>query len=437
MKTAVKKIVPNNILLAYHKALAVLAEIIYKKPSEKMIVIGVTGTNGKSSTVELISKVLEQTGKKVGSTSSIKFKIGDQESLNTSKMTMLGRFKLQKILSQMVKKGCSYAVIETSSQGIDQFRHIGINYDIAVFTNITPEHIEAHGSFENYKQAKGKLFEHLTAKKKKNIDNKEIPKISVINLDDEHAPYFAQFKADKKYVFAIEGKIEKDVQGMEVVKATDVNYSPNTNFKAHDTLISLQLLGEYNIYNSLAAVCVGLSQGMDMEKIKNGLESVEGIPGRLEFIQEGQNYNVIVDYAPEPESLTQTYEVVKKLNPHKIIHVLGSCGGGRDEWRRPVMGKIAGRNAEYVIITNEDPYNEDPQKIINQVADGALKEGKELDINLFKILDRRQAITKAITLARENDLVLITGKGSEQAMAVRNKLIPWDDRNVVREILKR
>jgi len=437
MKTAVKKIVPNNILLAYHKALAVLAEIIYKKPSEKMIVIGVTGTNGKSSTVELISKVLEQTGKKVGSTSSIKFKIGDQESLNTSKMTMLGRFKLQKILSQMVKKGCSYAVIETSSQGIDQFRHIGINYDIAVFTNITPEHIEAHGSFENYKQAKGKLFEHLTAKKKKNIDNKEIPKISVINLDDEHAPYFAQFKADKKYVFAIEGKIEKDVQGMEVVKATDVNYSPNTNFKAHDTLISLQLLGEYNIYNSLAAVCVGLSQGMDMEKIKNGLESVEGIPGRLEFIQEGQNYNVIVDYAPEPESLTQAYEVVKKLNPHKIIHVLGSCGGGRDEWRRPVMGKIAGRNAEYVIITNEDPYNEDPQKIINQVADGALKEGKELDINLFKILDRRQAITKAITLARENDLVLITGKGSEQAMAVRNKLIPWDDRNVVREILKR
>ena len=186
MKALIKKIVNKKALAYYHKTMALLAKGLYRNPSQDMIVIGVTGTNGKSSTVALIAKILEQAGYKVGSTSTVSFKIAGQEWLNDKKMTMLGRFGLQKILSQMKKAGCSHAVIETSSQGIDQFRHLGINYDIAVFTNLTPEHIEAHGGFVNYQKAKEKLFAKLREETHKTYRGSEVPKAIIANGDDEH-----------------------------------------------------------------------------------------------------------------------------------------------------------------------------------------------------------------------------------------------------------
>ena len=202
----------------------------------------------------------------------------------------------------------------------------------------------------------------------------------------------------------------------------------------------IHLLGEFNVYNSLAAVAVGLSQGLALDTISGALEKVRGVPGRMEFINEGQNFKILVDYAPEPASMEKLYETVRGSglisSGGKIIHVLGSAGGGRDKSRRPILGRIAAENADYVIITNEDPYDENPEEIIGQVAAGA--NGKQEGVYLFKILDRGEAIAKALGLARENDLVIITGKGSEQAICVaNNKKIPWDDREKVREILRK
>jgi UDP-N-acetylmuramoyl-L-alanyl-D-glutamate--2,6-diaminopimelate ligase len=451
-KELIKKFIPPIFLRWYHKVLALVANIFYGFPSEKMIVIGVTGTNGKSTTVHLIAKIFEEAGFKVGATSTIGFKVADREWLNDKKMTMLGRFALQKLLRQMVDVGCRYAVIETSSQGIEQFRHLGINYDVAVFTNLTPEHIEAHGGFENYKKAKGKLFLHLMAKPRKVIDGKIVPKVSVVNLDDEHADYFGGFRADEKYTYKIRNSKSEirnkfQIQNSKLVEAENVALSSEgSQFIIHNSKFVIHLFGEFNVYNALAAISVGLSQGLDLATMAKALEKVRGVPGRMEFIDEGQNFKVLVDYAPEPASMQQLYETIhdsKFVNPNsKIIHVLGSAGGGRDKARRPILGRIAAENADYVIITNEDPYDEDPLEIINQVAKGAeecRRTNAECQMKeLFKILDRGEAIEKAVSLASEGDLVVITGKGSEQAICVASgKKIPWDDRKKVREVLKK
>ncbi len=352
----------------------------------------------------------------------------------------------------MVNDGCQYAVIETTSQGIEQFRHRFINYDILVFTGLYPEHIEAHGGFENYKRAKGKLFAHLERcgfkyadKNKKvvkaksgmaKIHSEKVKKVIIVNGDDEHAEYFLNHKVDEKISYTSHairytsgdvkynvGKIEEGVSGI--------------SFSVDDVKFNLQLIGGFNVRNTLTAICVGLTQELTLEQIKFGLESIGGVPGRFEHIDEGQSFTVIVDYAFEPRAVEKLYETIK-LIPHKrVIHVLGSAGGGRDVARRPVLGKIAGEKADIVIITNEDPYDDDPGIIIDQVAVGAEKSGKKMDENLYKILDRREAIRKALRIAEENDLVLITGKGCEQAICVEGgKRIKWDDRKAVREELK-
>jgi UDP-N-acetylmuramoyl-L-alanyl-D-glutamate--2,6-diaminopimelate ligase len=436
MKNLLKKLIPAPLLLFYHRCLAVLAALFYNHPSEKLIVIGVTGTNGKSTTVNMIAKILEEAGYKVGLTSTYNFKIDKREWLNDKKMTMLGRLQLQNFLAKLVKAGCQYAVIETSSEGIKQSRHLGINYDIAVFTNLTPEHIESHGSFENYKKAKGKLFEHLVKSKRKVLNNKKIEKISVVNLDDKQANYFLQFEPDKIFGYGIEAK--NKVPGIEIIKADEIKISAgDTKFKINRTEFNLKLLAKFNIYNSLAAAAACLSMGIEIETIKKALEKIEVVPGRLEFINEGQKFKVLIDYAPESASMRSLYETVKLFDTNKIIHVLGSAGGGRDKSRRPILGQIAAQNADIVIITNEDPYDEEPNKIIDQVAQGAIEGGKVLNQNLFKILDRREAIKLALEKAAINDLILITGKGAEQAMVLKNnKMIKWDDRKAARELLE-
>ena len=191
------------------------------------------------------------------------------------------------------------------------------------------------------------------------------------------------------------------------------------------------------MYNALVAVSVGLEEGLSFEQIEKGLESVLVVPGRMEIIEGGQDFTVLVDYAPEPYSMMKLYETVELMSKKRIIHVLGSCGGGRDVARRPVLGSLAGEKADIVIITNEDPYDDDPQQIIDQVAAGSEEKGKTLNVDLFKILDRKEAIEKALSLANTEDLVLVTGKGSEQAMAVAGgKHVPWDDRQIIKDWLK-
>jgi len=384
MKELIKKLIPGFLLGWYHFLLAFFGAVLYGFPGRKLKVIGVTGTNGKTTVVNLTAAILKEAGFKTASLSSIKFKIGEKEWPNTLKMTMPGRFKLQKFLKQAVKANCQYLVLEVTSEGIKQHRHRFINFNTAVLTNLTPEHIESHGSFEKYKQAKAKLFQAA-----KNIH--------IINSDDPSAEYFLQFPAKQKLL-----------------------YGSRTSVK-----LDLKLLGDFNYFNGLAALQVGLSQGIDLAICQRALEKAKGVPGRMETVIK-EPFAVIVDYAHTPDALEKVYQAISD----RKICVLGSCGGGRDKWKRKILGEIAAKYCHKVIITNEDPYDEEPMEIIKQVAESA---GESAE----KILDRREAIREALKLAQTGDAVIITGKGSEPWLCVRGgKKILWDDRKIVQEEFK-
>lgn len=400
MKELLKKFIPPFLLDWYHFVLPMFGAFLYGFPSKKIKVIGVVGTDGKTTTTSLIVGILEQAGYKTAAVSSIRFKIGDKEWKNTLKMTMPGRFKLQRFLRDAVRAGCQYAVLETTDEGIKQHRHCFIDFKTAVLTNITPEHIEAHGSFEKMRAENEKLFQ--IAKE-----------AHIVNLDDENKDYFLQYPAKKKYTYGLD--------------KGDIN-TKNTQFNLH-------LIGDFNKYNALAALCVGLSQGVNLETCKRALEKAEGIPGRMEVVIK-EPFMVIVDYAHTVNALEKVYQTIRntkdKRQDTKLICVLGSCGGGRDKWKRPEIGKIASQYCDEIILTNEDPYDENPLHILNDIEKGFSQIPKH-----EKILDRREAIKKALSLAKPNDIVIITGKGSEPWLCVaKGKKIPWDDRQVVREELK-
>lgn len=437
IKRILKKITPNFLLEIYYKSFSMLGKFIYGNSSNKLIVIGVTGTNGKSTVVNLISHILTNAGYITGHSSTVGFKIADKVWLNDKKMTMLGRFALQKFLKKMVDANCDYAIIETSSEGIKQYRHLGINYDVVVFTNLTPEHLESHGGFENYKNCKLELFRNLNNLPRKNLSLKSIPgikrkidKVVIVNKDDMHYADFFDVEADKKLGFSLNKESD--------FRAVNISYENfQTEFDLQDTTFLTNLIGDFNVYNSLAAISVCNSQGISLPKISEYIRDFQGVAGRMEFINEGQNFKILIDYAPEVESLRNLYSTINLFSYGKLIHVLGSCGGGRDRDRQPVLGQMAGEKADIVIVTNEDPYDDDPMEIIDNVSSGAIESGKTLEKDLFKFLDRREAMKKAFELAEEGDLVLITGKGSEQFICVKNNMkIPWDDRKVARELLK-
>jgi UDP-N-acetylmuramoyl-L-alanyl-D-glutamate--2,6-diaminopimelate ligase len=454
IKILLPKKIYKSIAPIYHFGLGFLSNLYYKNPSEKMIVIGVTGTTGKTTSVYLIAKMLRELGYVVGYTSTAMFSDGKKDWLNNKKMTMPGRFFVQSMLSKMFKNGCHYALVETTSEGIVQYRHRFINYDLLVFTGIYPEHIESHGGFENYKEAKGMLFAHLKDCKTKYVDSdKRVKKVEtglkkialnrvkksfIINGDDDHSNYFSGFWAEEKIIYSSSAdkinSLEKDSIGL-LIKNIEITNS-GTNFIIDDQKIKLSLLGGFNFSNAANAFGVALSQGLDKEKISEALKKIDGIPGRLEKIDEGQKFIVIVDYAFEPRAVEKLYETIFLIPHQRIIHVLGSAGGGRDIARRPILGKIAGEKADFVIITDEDPYDDNPQIIIDQISIGAEKSGKIENTDLFKFLDRRKAIEKAFNLAEDNDIVLITGKGSEQAICLaKGEKMFWDDRVVAREEL--
>ena len=392
----IKKFIPPFLLGWYHLCLAFLGALIYRFPSRKLKIIGVTGTNGKTTVVNLTTKILEEAGHKVASLSSIKFKIIDKETPNALKMTMPGRFKIQKFLRQAVKAGCQYVVLEVTSEGIKQHRHRFINFAIAVFTNLSPEHIEAHQGFENYKRAKGKLFQATR-------------EVHVINLDDENAKYFLQFPVKKKYTYGLN-------QG-------DINNQ--------DLQLKLRLIGDFNIHNALAAICVGLSQNIDLATCKKAVEKVEGIPGRMEEVI-SQPFKVFVDYAFTPNALEKVYQTLKPKNA-KMVCVLGACGGGRDKWKRPVLGEIAAKYCDEIIVTNEDPYDESPEKIINDVKGGIVRFARPHQ-TCYTISDRRMAIKKSLELAQPGDTVVITGKGCEPWICVKGgKKALWNEKQVILE----
>lgn len=411
IKILVKKITPKFLLDFYYWLWALAGAVIFGFPSRKLIMIGVTGTSGKSTTVDFITRILEEAGNKVASLSSIRFKIGDKERKNELKMTMPGRFIIQKFLRQAVNENCKYAVLEVTSEGIKQYRHKFINFETVVFTNLSPEHIESHGGFENYRNEKIKLF-------------KATKGAHIINIDDENAKYFLGIRAKEKHTFGINNK-NADVLAEHTVSKYD-----GISFMVNSAQFKLDVMGAFNVYNALAAITVALAYGISLDICKKALENISGIPGRMEIIAK-EPFLAIVDYAHTPEQLESVY---KSLSPKPLVCVLGSCGGGRDAWKRPVLGFIAQKYCKDIIITNEDPYDEDPLEIMEQVA-GGIK--SEITPNSYHIvLDRKEAIKKAMGLAKPGDAVIITGKGSESLMCLANgKKIPWDDRQIVREEL--
>jgi UDP-N-acetylmuramoyl-L-alanyl-D-glutamate--2,6-diaminopimelate ligase len=439
MKTQIRKFIPEWMLSAYHWSWAALATLVYRFPSEKLIVIGITGTDGKTTTANLAARLLETTGAKVGLATTINFRIGDREWENLTKQGMQGRFKNQQLLRRMVKAGCRYAVIETTSEGIKQYRNVGINYDVAVFTNLTPEHIEAHGSFEKYKQAKGKLFRQ-TARSCK-VDTH---KYSIINVDDANADYFLSFDCERNIIYGIDSAPR---EGLPYLRARALELSPTgTNFDIEYTekgkapevrSLRSNLVGRFNVYNLLAVICIGISQGLTLDQIQDTIPKLQPVPGRMEIVNAGQPFTVIVDYAHAPNALKNVYETLRPFVAGKLWSILGSQGGGRDKRKRPRLGHLAGERADYVVVTNEDPYDEDPKKIIDDVFAGVIAKGKTENKNAWRILDRRRALEHVLNRAQPDDLVIVTGKGAEKIMmGPRGKRISWSDRAEIEKIIK-
>lgn len=429
-----RKIVPSPILDLYHRSLSWFAAVWYGHPSRRLIVIGVTGTSGKTTTAYLIAKALEAKGAKTGCTTTAFFKIGDRVWSNATKMTMVGRFQLQKLLRQMADAGCRYAVVETTSQGIAQHRHEHVAYDVCVFTNLWPEHIESHGGFENYKRAKIRLFEYAAALPPKVVDGKTVPRVEVLNAASEHAKDFEVKGFERVVWYGTNGTDGVNVEATDIGVAAD-----HATFKANGVSVRLNLPGAVNVENALAALATAQALGVPLADAARALSEAPGLPGRYERIDEGQPWTVIVDFAFEPGAMKKLYELVASLDHGRVVHVLGSTGGGRDVSRRSVLGRIAGENADIVVATNEDPYDDDPWEIINNVADGAVASGKKDGHDLYRILDRRDAIRLAMKMAKAGDIVLVTGKGSEPVMAVAGgRKIPWSDaeeaRAAIREI---
>jgi len=375
----------------YHYVLALLGKIIYGNPSKKITVIGVTGTKGKTSTVALVATALSACGHKTAMISSVYIAIGEKKRLNSTENTMLGRGRAQKVLAEAVKAGCKFIVMEVSSLGVVQHRHRFIEWDVGVFMNIHPEHIEAHGSFENYKRRKADFFRYAAKSPKKK-------KAFFINKEDESASYFAAAAGENKKVF---------------------------------------FSGSFLKANYAAAMAVAEHFGCDQKTVEKALENFSGIPGRMEVVIQ-EPFKVIVDYAHTAESLEQVYKwamLPLKVNQGdcKLICVLGSAGGGRDKWKRPKMGAVAAKHCDELIITNEDPYDEDPMDIMKQLSEGAKGAGK----NAIMILDRQEAIDKAVSLARDGDTVIITGKGSERYIHLaKGKKLTWSDKEAVERAVR-
>jgi UDP-N-acetylmuramoyl-L-alanyl-D-glutamate--2,6-diaminopimelate ligase len=431
MKKLLKKLLPEKFVLTYHYLVAIFATLYYGFPSKKMIVIGVTGTKGKTSTINFIWSCLMAGGYKTGIISTANIRIGEKEFLNKYHMTMPGRFMIQKLMAQMVKNGCKFCIVETTSEGIKQYRHVGVYYDIAVFTNLSPEHLESHGgSFEKYKQMKAKMFAALSSHKKV-IDGKRIEKIIIANKDSEHADYFLNFKSDKKITFAINNKADYVANNIQETNT-------GVSFEVRKVIFKIGILGKFNVYNALPAIIICRLFDISDDLIAKGLLNLQIIPGRMEKIDQGQNFTVLVDYAHEKESITNILKTANNMKKAgaRVIILLGAEGGGRDKAKRPIMGELAAKMADFVIVSNVDPYDDDPKQILEDIAIASEKFGKIRNQNLFVIEDRRLGIRKSLSLAKTNDIVLITGKGAEQSIVIGGKRFAWDDREVVREELK-
>ncbi|MDH7485158.1 MAG: UDP-N-acetylmuramoyl-L-alanyl-D-glutamate--2,6-diaminopimelate ligase [Anaerolineae bacterium] len=408
------------------QALAYLCAAWHGFPARRLKVIGVTGTDGKTTVTFLIHAVLTAAGHRTGMISTVSARIGER-SLDTGLHTTTPDApEVQAYLAQMVAAASEYAVLEATSHGLAQQRVAACDFDVAVVTNITHEHLDFHGSPEAYLAAKAMLFESLSRSQRK----PGVPKVAILNADDSSFQRLRRIPADVQITYGLSESAD--------VRATDIRYSPSaTRFtvQAHSAVSKIRassfqlqtsLIGEYNVYNCLAAAAVGLSQGLTAEAIQNGIASVKGVVGRMERIDEGQDFLAIVDFAHTPRALEVALETVRRLAEGRVIVVFG-CAGLRDVQKRPWMGRIAGRLADRVVITAEDPRTEPLEEIMAQIAAGCQEAGRRESQDYWRIGNRAEAIRFAVHMARPGDVLLVTGKGHEQSMCLGNTEYPWSD----------
>lgn len=394
-----------------------IAGAFYGYPDLHLKLIGVVGTNGKTTSTYLVKSVLENAGYQVGLIGTINHLIKDK-ALPAGNTTP-GLLELQKLFAQMVATGVEYVVMEVSSHSIDQGRISGLNFEGGIFTNITQDHLDYHKTFEEYLRVKAKFFKDLPS-----------DAWAIINIDDPHAgAIIAQTKA-KVYTYGITNRASVRAEDIQVVQA-GVSYKAITfqgNFE-----LKLKLTGYFNVYNSLGVLTAGLAEGLDPAKIKIGLESISIVPGRFQMVPESKTFGVIVDYAHTPDGLENILKTARKLTSRRLLLVFG-CGGDRDRVKRPIMGEIAARMADYTIITSDNPRSEDPLEII-----------KEIEVGFQNVIpapayqrevDRAAAIREIIEMAGDEDLVLIAGKGHETYQDFGDHRIHFDDQEVAREALK-
>ncbi len=397
----------RTILQPYHYLLAAYALVRYGMPARKMTVIGVTGTKGKSSVSEMLYTILMKAGHKTALAGTIRFAIGEESEPNRFKMTLPGRGYIQKFLARAMKKGATFAVIEITSEAARQYRNLGLFLDALIFTNLQKEHLESHGSFENYFRAKFAIGKSLARSPKR-------PRAIIANADDERGPAFLALPVERHIPF-----------GAHDIQITHQDHK-SISFTYKGTDFHIPHPGTFSALNALSAIKAAENFGVPLSVCAEALGSLETISGRLERIDVGQDFLAIVDYAHTPDSLKALYEA---FPGKKKICVLGNTGGGRDTWKRPEMGKIAEAHCDHVILTNEDPYDEDPKKIIDEMASGMTKK-PEIE------LDRRTAIRHALARAQTGDVVLISGKGADPCiMGPKGSREPWSDAAVVREEL--
>ncbi len=413
MNRSVSKLILQRAKNIAHAAEAILWSVCFGFPSRGMKIVGITGTDGKTTTATLLSRILEADGHRVALASTVSFRIAGQEAVNASKFTTLGGYRLQKFLRDAKDAGCTHAVLEVSSHALDQGRVAGVRFDVAVITNVTREHLDYHGTMEEYRRAKRRLF--------------DCAKAAVVNLDMWEPEFFLE-KAKRKVTYSTVAS-EADL----LAENLTLSLSGST-FTLGETDFSLRLPGKFNVENALAAIAAATLLGTSVDTAAHAVSEVALVPGRMESVQNDLGATILIDYAVTPDALGKLYDLVSSMREDgaKIISVFGACGD-RDRGKRPIMGEIVSATADAVILTDEDPYTEDPDRILDEVEAGI--RNKESGKTLFRIRDRREAIRKGLSLLSSGDILLVTGKGAEETMAIGDARIPWNDRRVIFEEL--
>lgn len=433
---------------------AMIANLVFDFPSRKLRVIGITGTTGKTTTIHLTGKALESAGYTVGLISSIRIQIGTKVEKNESGLTSLGPWQMQKLLARMVASGCHYAVIEVSSHALDQFRFWGVDFDVAAITNLSRDHLDYHHTLEDYALAKRRLFQAVARRREKRLTNGEyVPRVLIASLDDPKTIGFLNEDADYRYGMSLLNSMAPTPPRTEPVLLYAVRVFPDRTtamilVRGHNCLLYLKLAGAFNVRNALTAIAIGVSQNVPVERISRELYSVESISGRFEKVALGQPFQVIIDYAVTEVALQTLYSTIYTMHARRIFAIFGACGD-RDRGKRAGMARIVAKYADVTFLTNEDPFTEDPEQIFFDLEKGLL-EGGAVRVDLekltniapgqhvyVKIVDRREAIATAVKVAQVGDFIVATGKGSEEVMRFKNKTIPWNERQIFEEEIRK